>query len=93
MTRVPTIMVTYAELHKLRVVISSYRNGRHKQKCKIGFVVAVMCLCKKKKRIAFGLKQTLSPPSFYKIHKFIIHNNPLGAIGLHTSKNLSAQSC
>lgn len=27
MTRVPTIMVTYAELHKLRVVISSREGG------------------------------------------------------------------
>lgn len=36
MTRVPTIMVTYAELHKLRVVISSRGNKRHKQRRQIG---------------------------------------------------------
>lgn len=28
MTRVPRIMVTYAELHKLRVVISSHRETK-----------------------------------------------------------------
>lgn len=64
MTRVSTIIVTYAELHKPRVVISFYRNWKQ-QKTKAEFVVAVHSIARRREKLYENLNWKFPP--FYRI--------------------------
>lgn len=69
MTRVSTIIVTYAELHKPRVVISFYRNWKQ-QKTKPEFVVAVHSIARRCEKLYENLNWKFPPP-FIELTKFI----------------------